>query len=97
MHGSFDKLSGDVEVDETFIGGKARNMQHPQTAGSAGITGTGTEGSQDCRDGHPQRDPVLSSVRTVVVENRKKKATTGRKSTRTSKPVLRSTPMRFYS
>ena len=26
--GSFDKLMGDVEVDETFIGGRARNM-HP--------------------------------------------------------------------
>ena len=25
-HGSFGKLSGEVEVDETFIGGKARNM-----------------------------------------------------------------------
>ena len=24
--GSFDKLSGEVEADETFIGGKARNM-----------------------------------------------------------------------
>src|SRR5215217_5352791 len=24
--GSFDKLDGEVEVDETFIGGKARNM-----------------------------------------------------------------------
>lgn len=28
--GSFKKFSGDVEVDETFIGGKARNM-HPGT------------------------------------------------------------------
>lgn len=25
-HGSFEKLSGHVEVDETYIGGKARNM-----------------------------------------------------------------------
>src|SRR5882724_6737126 len=25
-HGSFEKLSGHVEADETFIGGKARNM-----------------------------------------------------------------------
>ena len=28
--GSFDKLAGDVEVDETFIGGKARNMHTAQ-------------------------------------------------------------------
>src|SRR5471032_880956 len=29
-HGSFDKLTGEVEADETFIGGKARNMHVAQ-------------------------------------------------------------------
>lgn len=37
--GSFDKLSGEVEVDETFIGGKARNMHLAQR--KRRITGTG--------------------------------------------------------
>jgi transposase-like protein len=48
-HGSFDKLSGEVEVDETFIGGKARNMHVAQR--KRRITGTG--GGQNRRDGHP--------------------------------------------
>src|SRR2546421_6083892 len=38
-HGSFDQLSGEVEVDETFIGGKARNMHVAQK--KRRITGTG--------------------------------------------------------
>jgi len=37
--GSFDKLDGAVEVDETFIGGKARNMHKHVRARK--ITGTG--------------------------------------------------------
>jgi transposase-like protein len=37
--GSFDKLDGEVEIDETFIGGKARNM-HRHTRDRR-ITGTG--------------------------------------------------------
>ena len=37
--GDFGKLSGEVEVDETFIGGKARNMHIAQR--KRRITGTG--------------------------------------------------------
>jgi transposase-like protein len=65
-HGSFDKLSGEVEVDETFIGGKARNMHVAQR--KRRITGTGGKDKVAVM-GILQRD---GSVRTVVVENRKK-------------------------
>jgi transposase-like protein len=42
MHsGSFMKLSGEVEADETFIGGKARNMHVAKR--QRRITGTGTK------------------------------------------------------
>jgi transposase-like protein len=37
--GSFKKLGGEVEVDETFIGGKARNMH--KSVKARRITGTG--------------------------------------------------------
>ena len=37
--GSFAKLAGEVEVDETFVGGKGRNMHRAQRR--RGITGTG--------------------------------------------------------
>jgi len=40
--GTFEKLSGEVEVDETYIGGKARNMHKDKRAQK--ITGTGTSG-----------------------------------------------------
>ena len=33
--GSFAKLTGEVEVDETFIGGTARNMHLAQRQGAA--------------------------------------------------------------
>jgi hypothetical protein len=39
--GSFDKLDGEVEADETFIGGKARNMHKSVRARK--ITGRGTQ------------------------------------------------------
>ena len=37
--GSFEKLAGEIEVDESFIGGKARGMHRDKLAGK--ITGTG--------------------------------------------------------
>ena len=67
-HGSFDKLSGGVEVDETFIGGKARNMHVAQRRRR--ITGTGGK-DKTAVMGIMERD---GSVRTVVVPNRKKHA-----------------------
>ena len=66
-HGSFDKLSGEVEVDETFIGGKARNMHIAQR--KRRITGTGGK----------DKTAVLGilerggKVRTHVVGDRRKK------------------------
>jgi len=66
--GSFEKLSGEVEVDETFIGGKARNMHVAKR--QRRITSTGTK----------DKVPVIGilerggKVRTNVVPNRKKKA-----------------------
>src|SRR5205823_12746202 len=39
---SFDKLGGHVEVDETFIGGKSRNMHHAKR--ERVIKGTGGKG-----------------------------------------------------
>ncbi|MGA2877057.1 MAG: IS1595 family transposase [Nitrososphaerales archaeon] len=67
-HGSFEKLSGHVEVDETFIGGKARNMHLAQR--KRRITGTGTK-DKTAVMGILERG---GRVRTVVVPNRKKHA-----------------------
>src|ERR1035437_1524273 len=70
-HGSFAKLSGHVEVDETFIGGKARNMHVAQRRRR--ITGTGTK-DKTAVMGILERG---GKVRTVVVPNRKKHALQG--------------------
>src|SRR3954471_7369247 len=61
------KLGGEVEVDETFIGGKARNMHKDKRA--AKITGRGPEGKAIVA-------AVLQrggKVRAKVVETRRKK------------------------
>jgi transposase-like protein len=67
-HGSFEKLSGHVEADETFIGGKARNMHVAQRRRR--ITGTGTK-DKTAVLGMLERG---GKVHTVVVPNRKKHA-----------------------
>ena len=65
--GSFEKLSGHIEVDETFIGGKSRNMHLEKR--SARITGTGGK----------DKTPVMGmlerggEVRTSVISSRKRK------------------------
>src|SRR3989338_4200670 len=67
QNGSFKKLGGEVEVDETFIGGKARNMHVSKR--QRRITGRGTV----------DKIPVMGilkrggEVRTMVVDDRKKK------------------------
>jgi len=73
--GSFEKLSGECEADETFIGGKARNMHVAQR--QRRITGTGGKDKVPVI-GILQRDKDgKSKVRTTVVPNRKKAAIQG--------------------
>jgi len=64
--GSFEKLSGHVEVDETFIGGKARNMHNAKRA--AKITGTGGK-DKTVVMGMMERG---GNVLTMVVDNKKR-------------------------
>src|ERR1017187_6041759 len=67
--GSFDKmLAGEVEADETFIGGKARNM-HPDKRRER-ITGTGGK-DKTVVMGILERG---GKVRATVIPNRKKKS-----------------------
>jgi transposase-like protein len=69
--GSFEKLTGHVEADETFIGGKARNMHMAQRRRR--ITGTGTK-DKTAVVGFLGRG---GKVRTAVVPNRRKHALQG--------------------
>jgi transposase-like protein len=66
--GSFNKLSGQIEADETFIGGKARNMHADKRAEK--ITGTGGK-DKTAVMGILERG---GKVVTKVVPNRKRKA-----------------------
>jgi transposase-like protein len=66
--GNFGKLSGEIEADETFIGGKARNMHVSERKRRS--TSTGGK-DKTAVMGNLERG---GKVRTTVIPNRKKKA-----------------------
>lgn len=68
QNGTINKLSGSVEVDETFIGGKARNMHRGDRARK--IHGTGGSGKVAVM-GLLERH---GEVRTMVVPNMRRKS-----------------------
>ncbi len=65
--GTFEKMSGTVEVDETFIGGLSRNMHKHKR--EAKITGTGASGKAVVM-GLLERHGEGSRVRAKVIFNR---------------------------
>ena len=90
LHGEAQgKLSGHVEADETFIGGKARNMHVAQRRRR--ITGTGGKDKTAVLGIMERGD----KVRTMVVPNRKKRTLQTEVKKHTLKPVLRSIPISF--
>jgi transposase-like protein len=76
QNGSFMKFSGHCEVDETFIGGKARNMhidvKKRRITGSGPVDKTAVFGVLERGDSGKHKINH-SKVRTVVVPDRKKK------------------------
>jgi transposase-like protein len=70
--GSFEnKMSGQVEADETFIGGKARNMHADKRAEK--VTGTGGKDKTAVLGILERAGKGHSRVRTKVIDNTKKK------------------------
>jgi len=70
QRGTFEKFSGEVEVDETFIGAKARNMHRAKRARL--VKGSGPFGSSKAAVlGILQRSPKKgeSRVRLTVIDN----------------------------
>ena len=80
-------LGGEVGVDETFIGGKARNMHASKRAKK--ITGTGGK-DKEIAMGMVERG---GKVKVFHVDNRRKKARYRPMSANTSKLVLQSSAM----
>ena len=70
--GTFNKFSGQIEADETFIGGKARNMHAHKRA--VKITGTGGKDKTPVMGILERGSKGESRVRVKVVPTTKKKA-----------------------
>jgi len=73
--GSFEKIAGQVEIDETFIGGKARFMHKDQRAKKikgTGGTGSGKAAVMGLLERHGP-DKGHSTVRTKVIPNTRKR------------------------
>lgn len=79
QNGSINKLSGSVEVDETFIGGKARNMHRAVLAKRVAVHATPYTG----RNQNIGKVAVMGllerngEVRTMVVSNTKRRSLQG--------------------
>src|SRR5258708_2623189 len=69
--GTINKFSGQIEADETFIGGKARNMHSAKRAEK--ITGTGGKDKTAVMGILERAGKGHSKVRVKVVGNTKKK------------------------
>src|SRR5436309_16143914 len=65
--GSLDKMSGEVEADETFIGGLARNMHKDKKAKIKGTGGMGKVAVMGLLERHGKDE--TSRVRTKVLQN----------------------------
>ena len=68
------KLGGEVEVDETYIGGKARNMHHDRKERTRGRTWHGKTAVMGLLERHPEGG---SKVRTKVIQGTKRRHLVG--------------------
>lgn len=71
--GTFNKLDGIVEVDESYIGGLARNM-HKSTKKRRGITGTGMNGKtavMGLLERHTKEKPSRIVAKVIPTNSRK--------------------------
>jgi transposase-like protein len=66
------KLSGDVEIDETYVGGKARNM-HKSKRERLGFSSKNSMVGKVAVMGLLERHDKGSKVRTLVIDGRRKK------------------------